>query len=88
MKNNTNKDYIAEVISKLESFDSFFAGLSMKDEKNAVKLYEQYVVSFLKKALLQASKKEKEKTATRIKTILTDPDNYLRGQLLDYLKEL
>jgi len=32
---------------EFESFDSFFAGLSMQDEKNAMKLYEKYIQSFL-----------------------------------------
>ena len=28
---------------EIESFDSFFAGLSMKEEKNAIRLYEKYI---------------------------------------------
>lgn len=32
---------------ELETFDSFFAGLSMKDEKNAMKLYEKYISRLL-----------------------------------------
>lgn len=30
----------------------------------------------------------KDQTKTRLNTILTDPDNYLRGNLEDYIKEL
>jgi len=36
-----------KILAEFESFDSFFAGLSMQDEKNAMKLYEKYVQSFL-----------------------------------------
>ena len=35
----------------------------------------------------QAKKEEVSKITTRIKIILTDPDEYLRGQLMDWLNE-
>jgi len=39
---------------EFESFDSFFAGLSMQDEKNAMKLYEKYIRSFFATSIHQA----------------------------------
>ena len=35
-----------EKVLEFESFDSFFAGLPMQEEKNAIKLYEKYIQSF------------------------------------------
>ena len=45
---------IKKISADFESFDSFFAGLSMKEEKNAIKLYEKYIQSFLASKITQA----------------------------------
>ena len=41
-----------------------------------------------KKWLAKILANPNKETKTRLKTILTDPDNYLRGNIEDYLKEL
>jgi len=61
--NNTEK-----ILAEFESFDSFFAGLSMQEEKDAMKLYEKYVQSFFTTSITQALAEERE----RIKKELTE----------------
>jgi len=43
-----------KIYAEFESFDSFFAGLSMRKEKNAMILYEKYIQSFLTSKISQA----------------------------------
>jgi len=53
--------HIDKILAEFESFDSFFAGLSMEDEENAMKLYEKYVQSFLTSKIAQAEKSGKDR---------------------------
>jgi len=52
---------------EFESFDSFFAGLPMQEEKNAIKLYEKYIQSFLSTKIAQAIAEEKARVRGVIK---------------------
>ena len=71
---------IAEVINtekisaEFESFDSFFAGLSMQDEKNAMKLYEKYIRSFFATSIAQALAEERERVREYLSHYKTKSD--------------
>ena len=54
---------------EFESFDSFFAGLSIQDEKNAMKLYEKYIQAFLASKIAQARAEERERVRKVIRNM-------------------
>jgi len=64
-----------KIIDELESFDSFFAGLPMQDEKNAMALYEQYVLGFiaLSKSQARQSALEEAKGVLAPEDVRIDP---------------
>jgi len=47
--------------AEFESFDSFFAGLSMRKEKNAMIFYERYIQAFLATSIAQAIGEDRER---------------------------
>ena len=61
-----------KVLAEFESFDSFFAGLSMQDEDNAMKLYEKYVQSFIATSIHQAIAEERESVREKAKKLKKD----------------
>ena len=64
INNMTNTD---KILAEFESFDSFFAGLSMQDEKKAMKLYEKYIQSLLVSKITQALAEERERVRGIVK---------------------
>jgi len=47
-------NYTEKRLDMFESFDSFFAGLAMQDETEAMRLYEKYIRAFLAETIEQA----------------------------------
>ena len=76
---NKQKNYIDEV---LEEFDRkqrlFLAG----------KYHSTQFNEWFEQKFQEAEQQERKNLKSRLEVILTDPDNYLRGQLEDLIKEL
>ena len=79
------KNYIDEIVKEL--WDKFKSPLGYSSIDNT--FYSMYdLESFLKQKLHEAQKNERKNLRSRLEIILTDPDNYLRGQLEGLIKEL
>jgi len=71
-RNKTDK-----ILAEFESFYSFFAGLPVQEEKNAIKLYEKYVQSFLTSKINQAKAEERARVMGEIEKYIPN------GSILD-----
>ena len=77
---------------EIESFDSFFAGLPMKLEKNAIKLYEKYIKSRIRSLLHEREEEmvkklleliEKHDPSSKRKTSKAYWGNTLRDEVIN-----